>query len=145
MFPDDPQKGAETAELDIKNVLLVDDDDDLTEALKELLESKNFLVTVVRNGVEGLKEVMDFDFDVIICDMQMPSMPGDMFYLAVERTKPKLCDRFIFVTAHHGEPRIDNFIQSVRGIALTKPFKINELVQVISLVLRQSFSRPSDQ
>ena len=30
----------------------------------------------------------------------MPTMAGDMFYLAVQKTKPQLCSRFLFVTGH---------------------------------------------
>ena len=65
-----------------------------------LLESRNFIVTTVNDGVHALREVMAFDFDVIICDLLMPNMPGDMFYLAVQKTKPELCKRFLFVTGH---------------------------------------------
>src|SRR5688572_1363435 len=68
-------------ELDIKSILLLDDDEQLSETLKALLEAHNFVVTLARNGVEGVREVMAMDFDVVICDMLMPQMPGDMFYL----------------------------------------------------------------
>src|ERR1700759_1461789 len=87
-------------ELEIKNILLVDDDTELANTLKILLESRHFIVTTVDDGVKALREVMAFDFDVIICDLLMPNMPGDMFYLAVQKTKPELCKRFLFVTGH---------------------------------------------
>ena len=62
----------ETSELEIKSILLLDDDELLADTLKLLLESHNFVVTVVNNGLDGLREVMNLDFDVIICDMLMP-------------------------------------------------------------------------
>src|SRR5882672_11486609 len=86
--------------LEIKSILLLDDDVELADTLKSLLESRNFVVTTVRNGVEGLREAMSLDFDVIMCDLMMPTMPGDMFFTAVQRTKPHLCERFIFITGH---------------------------------------------
>src|ERR1700722_18930367 len=98
-------------DLDIKSILLLDDDIELADTLKLLLESRNFLVTTVKNGVEGLHEVMSMDFDIVMCDMIMPTMPGDMFYLAVQRTKPHLCNRFIFITGHSGNPKIDDFLK----------------------------------
>ena len=128
----------DSTDLDIKSILLLDDDIELADTLKQLLESRNFLVTTVKNGVEGLHEVMSFDFDVVMCDMMMPTMPGDMFYLAVQRTKPQLCSRFIFITGHTGNPKIDEFLKKVDAMVLAKPVSTSELVNAISFVLKKS-------
>jgi DNA-binding response OmpR family regulator len=127
----------ETSELEIKSILLLDDDPDLADTLKLLLESRNFVVTTVSNGVEGLREVMSLDFDVIICDMMMPAMPGDMFYLAVQRTKPHLCSRFLFVTGHGDNPKVNDFLKRTDGLVLFKPVLTEDLVRMISLVLKR--------
>jgi len=124
--------------LEIKNILLVDDDIELADTLKELLESRNFIVTKVNNGLEALREVINFDFDVIICDLLMPEMPGDMFYLAVQKTKPLLCKRFLFITGHSDNPKVEAFLKRVDGIALFKPVLMDELVEMISLVLQRA-------
>ena len=128
----------DSTDLDIKSILLLDDDVELADTLKMLLESRNFLVTTVKNGVEGLHEIMAFDFDIVMCDMMMPAMPGDMFYLAVQRTKPHLCKRFIFITGHSGTPKIDEFLKSVDAMVLSKPVVTDELVDAISFVLKNS-------
>lgn len=128
----------DSMDLDIKSILLLDDDLELADTLKLLLESRNFLVTTVKNGVEGLREIMALDFDVIMCDMMMPAMPGDMFYLAVQRTKPQLCKRFIFITGHSGNPKIDEFLKTVDAMVLSKPVVTDELVSAISFVLKNS-------
>ena len=132
---------AETSDLDIKSILLLDDDVELADTLKALLESRNFVVTTASNGVEGLREVMDMDFDVIICDMVMPSLPGDMFYLAVQKTKPHLCDRFVFITGHSDNPRVDAFLKKTNGFVLIKPVLTEELVPMISQVLQRTSAR----
>ena len=129
---------ADTSGLDIKSILLLDDDIELADTLKALLESRNFVVTTVGNGVEGLREVMDLDFDVIICDMVMPSLAGDMFYLAVQKTKPHLCDRFVFITGHSDNPRVDAFLKKTNGHVLIKPVLTEELVPMISEVLNKT-------
>jgi DNA-binding NtrC family response regulator len=126
------------SDLDIKSILLLDDDVELADTLKALLESRNFVVTTASNGVEGLREVMDLDFDVIICDMVMPSLPGDMFYLAVQKTKPHLCDRFIFITGHSDNPRVDDFLKKTDGLVLIKPVLSEELVPMISEILKRT-------
>ena len=133
-----PKRSVETAELDIKSVLLLDDNLELAETLKELLELQNFVVTAVANGAEGLREVMALDFDVIICDMMMPYMRGDMFYLAVQKTKPHLCKRFIFITGHGNDRRVTEFLESIHALALFKPVRSDDLIQMISLVLKRA-------
>lgn len=131
------EDSTETPELEIKSLLLLDDDPDLAETLKLLLESRNFVVTTVSNGAEGLREVMALDFDVILCDMLMPHMAGDMFYRAVERIKPQLCERFVFITAHSGDARVTDFIEKVDGLVLFKPVLMEDLIGMISLALRR--------
>ena len=126
-----------TTELDIKNILLVDDDVELADSLRALLEAHNFVVTTAKNGVEGIKEVMGLDFDAIVCDMVMPGMAGDMFFLAVQRTKPELCKRFVFITAHSGDAKVDTFIRSVDGLVLFKPVRIDDLVRMIGLAIKR--------
>src|SRR3954464_7790745 len=124
--------------LDIKNILLVDDDVDLAHALKDLLEARNFLVTTVSNGAEALREVMEMNFDVIVCDMMMPEMPGDMFYLAVQKTRPAMANRFLFITGHGDNPKVDAFLKRNEGLVIYKPVKTDELVRMISLVMQRT-------
>lgn len=126
------------SDLDIRSILLLDDDLDLLETLKELIETRNYIVTTAQNGVAGLREIMDIDFDVIICDMMMPTMPGDMFYLAVLKIKPHLCSRFLFVTGHSQDEHVHRFVSTTEGLTIFKPVPPDELLQMISLVLRRN-------
>ena len=115
-------------------ILLLEDDHALQEIITAFLESHSYAVVAVQNGAEGIREVIADDFEVIICDMMMPRLAGDMFYLAVERMKPHLCKRFIFTTGHHDNPKIRKFIQDVRGTVLPKPFRVDDLLEVIGLI-----------
>ena len=131
-------------ELEIKNILLVDDDEELADTLKQLLESRNFIVTTSNNGADALREVLAFDFDVIICDLLMPTMPGDMFYLAVQKSKPHMAQRFVFVTGHADNPKVDAFLKSVDGLVLFKPVLTEELVRMISFVLNKTANQTTE-
>lgn len=127
-----------TSELDIKSILLLDDDRELADTLKELLEHHNFVVTTVGDGAEGLREVMQMDFDVIVCDLLMPGIPGDMFYLAIQKVKPHMADRFLFITGHRGDPKVDGFLKSMDAAVIFKPVLADELVRMITFVLNRS-------
>ena len=138
--PQDAPPKPETSH-DIKSILLLDDDVDLAYTLKHLLETHNFVVTTVGNGVEGVREIMRFDFDIVMCDMMMPHMPGDMFYYAVQRTKPELCQRFIFITGYTDKPEVAKFLAGLPdGVVLKKPVSDEELIRTISFVLKRSGS-----
>lgn len=125
-------------ELEIKSILLVDDDAELAETLTALLEEHSFIVTTVANGAEGFRETQKTDFDVIICDMLMPAMPGDMFYLAVKKTKPYLAPRFLFITAHADHPKVNDFLGGIDALVMLKPVLSEDLVRMISLVLKRT-------
>lgn len=115
----------------VNNILIVEDDIDFAEILQDFLASVRSRTTVVRNGAEAVKCIMQQDFDCVLCDMIMPHMPGDMFYMAVQRFKPHLCKKFIFMTGHHGDSRVASFLRKQEGIVLYKPFEMNALVEAM--------------
>jgi CheY-like chemotaxis protein len=95
------------------------------------LQDHGYEVDLVADGVQGIKRIMVSDYSVILCDMVMPHLAGDMFYLAVERVKPYLCKRFIFMTGHQGDRKVDDFIRKVRGLLIWKPFQTHVLMETI--------------
>lgn len=117
-----------------QRVLLLEDDEQFEQMLKDFLESHYYNVTAVKNGAEGVREVMSGDFTVIVCDMMMPTLPGDMFYRAVERAKPHLCQKFIFITGYKGDAKISEFIKKIDGTMLNKPFHVDDLIETINFV-----------
>ena len=50
------------------------------------------------DGTQALKLVLNSDVDAILCDLQMPELTGDLFYIEVGRARPHLLKRFIFIT-----------------------------------------------
>ena len=117
-----------------RTVLLLEDDSEFQSIMKEFLSSHGFNVVSVQNGVEGVHEILAGDFEVILCDMMMPTLPGDMFFRAVERMRPHLCNRFIFMTGHRGNPKVNDFIRNVNGTILSKPFHVDDLLEMIAFV-----------
>ena len=126
----DPINDAKTA----KKVLLLEDDPEFKEIMGDFLRESGYEVVAVVNGVEGVHQVLASDFEVILCDMMMPTLPGDMFFRAVERMRPHLCDRFVFMTGHRGNKKVNDFISSVSGTILTKPFQVDDLLEMIAFV-----------
>lgn len=58
------------------NILIVEDDKDLNNAYKIILESENYKVASAFNGKQALKELESFEPDLILLDLLMPIMGG---------------------------------------------------------------------
>jgi CheY-like chemotaxis protein len=100
-----------------------------------ILMENGYDVELASDGVQGIKMIMSgTDYSVILCDMVMPNLAGDMFYMAVERAKPHMCKRFLFMTGHQGDRKIDEFVRKVRGLMLWKPFQTHVLLESIRAV-----------
>ncbi len=57
-----------------KNILIIDDDDDLVEALTTILETKSYTVARASNGKEGMENLKKQIPDLIVLDIMMESM-----------------------------------------------------------------------
>lgn len=120
-----------------QKVLLLEDRDDFREVLRDYLVAGGYQVISVGSGVEGLREIMKAPFDLIICDMMMPKMGGEMFYWAVTRVRPAAAHRFIFFTGHKNNPPIEFFFKRVNATVLFKPFKMSALDSAIRDAFRK--------
>jgi CheY-like chemotaxis protein len=110
-----------------RRVLLLEDRSDYRNVLREYLVSCSYKVTSVSSGSEGLREIMKARFDIILCDMMMPQMGGEMFYWAVTRVRPAAHESFIFFTGHKNNPPIEFFFKRIKARVLYKPFKLSLL------------------
>ncbi len=115
-------------------VLLLDDDVSFNQIITDFLTESGYTVVSVQGGGDGIREVLAGDFAVILCDMVMPTLSGDMFYRAVERVRPHLCSRFIFMTGHRCDEKINDFIHGINAIGLRKPFHLDDLLCTIRLL-----------
>jgi DNA-binding NtrC family response regulator len=108
-------------------VLLLDDQEDFRDVIRDYLVSRLYKVTEVSNGAEGLRAIMRDTYDLIICDMLMPKVGGERFYWAVTRVRPAARLRFVFITGHQHDPKVDHFFRRVQATVLVKPFKLDDL------------------
>jgi len=115
-----------------RRILLLEDRSDYRNVLREYLLSCSYQVISVPSGIEGLREIMKCRFDVIICDMMMPKMGGEMFYWAVTRVRPAAHESFIFFTGHKNDPAIEFFFRRIKARVLYKPFPLSVLDAAIN-------------
>lgn len=105
-----------------RRVLLADDDPEVLETIKTVLELDHHEVTTAANGREALERFAPGKFDVVITDYQMPEMTGDQLAVAIKRMAA--LQPVVMITAHAG--MLPSPVPGVDALIL-KPFKINEL------------------
>jgi CheY-like chemotaxis protein len=127
------QSNTGVGEHSARTILVVDDDDDLRDALSELLREEGFVVTTASSGPEALKRLSAGMRPVLILlDVMMPGMTG-FEVLDWVRGEESLAE--IPVTIMSGTHRID---ASRRTSFLPKPIDPEELLRVVQMRVKPS-------
>jgi len=124
------------------NILLVDDDTELTGMLSEYLESETFNVDQSNDGLAGLTLARSKEYDAIVLDIMMPEMDG---FTVLRELRQTQSTPVIMLTAK-GED-IDRIVGLEMGADdyLPKPCNPRELVARLKAVLRRTQFAPQVQ
>jgi PAS domain S-box-containing protein len=118
-------------------VLVVDDEPQIGEALRELLAPDE--VTRVATCREALALLgSDGAFDVVLCNLVMPEMSGIDLFEAIHREHPGLERRIVFMTDGAFHSRAAEFLAGIENTRLEKPF---DLVRVERIVREMAAAR----
>ena len=121
--------------LELKSILLVDDDKQLASALQWILADENFLVDVAYDGEEAMQKFTAGEYEAVICDLMMPRLRGDEFFHKAKQVRPNLADRFIFITGFAANPGINEFLTGTDAKYLVKPFPVESLIGCVKELL----------
>ena len=117
-------------------ILIIEDEKQIADNLKEGLEQHRFSVDVAYTGEEGYKLVNDFNYDVIILDLMLPDMQGEELCRKLRQEKNETS--IIMLTA---KKQLGNIIDGLNWGAddyITKPFEFMELLARIRALMRRS-------
>jgi DNA-binding response OmpR family regulator len=128
-----------------RTILLVDDDHEIVESMRTVLENKGYRILVARDGNSGLIVAERENPDLLILDMMMPKKSG---FLVLEKLKsrPGGLIPTIMITGNEGSRhRAYAEMLGVRDY-IRKPFAMEKLVRAIERVmgLRARGSEPDD-
>jgi len=112
-------------------VLVVDDEAEFTDMLRETLEQAGYEVATAESGAVALELLGEARFDAIVSDMRMPDMDGVALWREVHRRQPALSRRMLFVTGDTLSAGIRGFLDDSGCEALDKPFAPMELLKRI--------------
>ena len=119
-------------------ILLVEDDELMRDSLEKLLQINKHSVECAQDGQAALKKLEKADFDLIITDLLMPELSG---HLLIKLCREKFPDLPIIAMTGYLEEigKLDKD-DNKPDYFLQKPFKLDELEDIISLLLDKSGS-----
>ena len=120
----------------LKKVLLINDDEDLREALSEqLLMTEDFDVYEGSNGAEALQKVKQQSYDLLVLDVGLPATDGRELCRLIRKQGVK-CP-IVMLTGHETESDTILGLDAGANDYITKPFKFLVLLARIRAQLRQ--------
>jgi len=119
----------------MKKILIVDDEQDIVESLKFVLESYDYTCYCAYNGEDGLKLARDIVPDLIILDVMMPRINGYKISRLLKFDKKYKDIPILMVTARSQEE--DKLIGEETGADeyITKPFDLDDVVKIVNKYL----------
>jgi len=114
-----------------RRVLIVDDDELVLIALRELLRSEKYEVDTFSRGSAALEKLDQENFDLLILDIVMPEMDGFELCTLI-RKKDRYRDKpILFLTAKNQEEDIKRGLEVGASLFLSKPISPHKLLAVI--------------
>lgn len=120
---------------DEMQVLVVEDDIRLAQALGHILEENNYRVDLVGNGELGLDYGESGIYDIIILDVMLPKMNG--FDVVAELRRRKVTTPVLMLTARDAVPEKITGLDSGADDYMTKPFSPAELLAHLRALTRR--------
>ena len=123
------------------NILVIEDEPKAGNYLLKGLQELGNSVTLARDGVDGLHQALENEFDVIVLDVMMPKMDG---WEVLRRLRKQADTPVLFLTAR------DDIADRVKGLELgaddylIKPFSFAELVARLRTLTKRGPSREEE-
>ena len=123
-------------------ILVVDDDRDLLAFLKAHVPGRGFVVDVAESGEFGLSLARSTAYDLIVLDLNLPDITGEMFIRSMHRGKP--VPPILMLTAVLETESKVRLLNAGADDYLEKPFSLDELIARMRALLRRGQTITAD-
>jgi CheY-like chemotaxis protein len=122
----------------VADILVIDDEDEMREMLRQCLEDAGYRVAEAKNGKEGLSLTKETAFDLIIMDVIMPEKGGIETLIDLRQNLPQSIIIIMSGKIDTGSLNLQHLAShfGVRNV-LKKPFKTDELLQIVADALKE--------
>lgn len=137
-FPkqDSASRGGTATQVRPSRILVVEDEPTVARLIVDVLQEEGHFATASFDSREGLDLLSKNSYDLVICDLRMPDVDGQLFFHTLKEAKSPLQRRMLFITGDTLSPSNLEFIESNRLPYLAKPFSVEELKGAVLQQLR---------
>ena len=118
-------------------IMVIDDEENMCQILKQLLESEGYVVETSTNSPAALDIVLSDHFNLVISDVSMPVLSGIDLLKSIKSAKPNL--PVIFMTGQDMDEVMTRALQNGLDGFIEKPFNI----QTVFDIVREKLNSPS--
>lgn len=129
---------------DKKNILIVDDNNDIRESMIAMVESLGYGVVAFGSGKAALSGIAGNNLALALLDIMMPEMSGYDLLIEIKKIPEYESLPIIMVTAKDGDSEILEGYQVGADYYITKPFTLKQLEYGINLFLGLNEPSPKD-
>ena len=118
---------------DIKTnrILIIDDEKEVLDSLLEILALSGYECEGATNGLDALQAIEEKHFKLIVCDIDMPGIPGTELFKKIKESGYN--GYFVFMTGYEVDEDLDQVVKQADGF-LTKPFQLNQLKKFVNKI-----------
>ena len=117
------------------NVLIIDDNEQITKMISTFLDMSNHDCTIVNDGKEGLELIKTKQYDSIVLDLAMPEFDGFKILNTLQDEDPSQISKIIILTASSiSLETVKTFKELGVSSCLQKPVDIDQLLSKITSV-----------
>jgi DNA-binding NtrC family response regulator len=118
-----------------RTVLIVDDDGRVRSVLQTVVSALGYEAELASNGEEALACMARRRYDVVLCDVLMPSMGGDELFRVCQQEHPEMARRFAFMTCGSRALPAVAFVAATGQPFVSKPCRATEIQAAMDQVL----------
>jgi PAS domain S-box-containing protein len=118
------------------NVLVIDDEESLAQAIRRFLSVEHNVTAVyrARDALDLLE--LGTRYDVILCDLMMPQITGMELHTEIVRIDPQQATRIVFLTGGAFTPSARDFLVGATNRRIEKPFDLKEVRRLVNELIR---------
>ncbi len=118
-------------------VLIIDDNESITEAVKDFFEFENIECRTVNDGRRGLLEIENHNFDLVMLDIAIPGYTGIDILYELKRQQRENLNIVIFTASVFKPEQINEFWEIGVREVFTKPISLDKLEYIKQKYLKR--------
>ena len=112
-----------------RKVLIIDDENTICKGCKMILSEMGYLCDYSLSGADGLKNILNNSYDVLLLDMKLKDLDGMEILKTVKKTKPE-----VYIIVITGYSTVKNAVKAMKLGAddyISKPFNDDDIILAV--------------